>query len=1511
MPSSIGDYPSVQSYATPRKSKHHIGEFDYSSQPLKVALQKVTVDINLATQTIDGETEITVLPLSPGLRVIKLDCRAIQIREVFVNNKRCQYMLNDFLQNDEYQNDLENETLRNNYKFNERYDVASETISIEQHHLYRGKFHPLFSDNNDPDSASTVSIEETENLTIVLPENLKLRLHDPNALSTISPATGKSTHNTPITANSLAGAERVYTPLTLKIVYQVKSPKEGVLFHGGLHTNIPKEKWCCYTSNSDLGCSASSWVPCIDNFQERPAWEVSISVPKTIRDIGETKIIGTKEAELAMRKRNLMENDDDDAENDDAQETEDQAQLDDSAYLDREFVVVCPDSVSMKEFPHQIDMGKKIIGFQFHNPSAAHHIGFAVGAFESMPILKLGEDDIFSAPATADDGSAGEPGTSQMPLNVYYMPGRKAEVLNTCLFLPKALDFYSNEFGSFPFNSYSLVFIDDLPATVCGFAGLTIANTDLLYGPNLIEPMFEATETLAVALSQQYSGINVLPYSLNDVWCTIGISRYMAGQYLRRLYGWNHFKFQTKKRSDLVCDLDIGKRPLANQLYRFPVNEAHDFDFINLKAPLVLFILDRRMTKTDKSFGLSRVIPKVFLQAMSGDLISGNCLSTAHFQHVCEKVAHNRLESFFQNWVHNSGTPVFKVTQRFNKKRMFIEMGIRQVPSRDDISNHDGDFGLRDRSSMASASSKQQHRVSNFLNDASEVLSGEESQQNSHVFTGPMTIRIHEADGTPYEHIVDIKEPFTKFDIQYNTKYKRLKRPSKKDEEGVATAVKDDDLKSVRMLGDILSSQKEMAEWGLQGFTEEEMEARSGEAFEWIRADADFEWLCRIYVNQPDYMYQSQLNQDRDVEAQLDSVRFFSNALKPSSFYFTALLRTLLDSRYYFGVRIEAAFGLAKLSNQENGFKGLKYLLVVFKTLFCYDTKVSAKDALDQIALGLLPLPNDFSNFEDLFVREAIPEALATVRGNEGEIPLAVSRALVNVLKFNDNSANDFADCFYTSTLVSCLSSVILNSKLETDETENSPLKKVLSEALFEIDRLFKLDEWVPSYHNTVRTTVLSAKLNMARKGIINLPFDLCLNYSKSESSRETRLVAIESILTLGGLRNAALLKYIFSVMKFDTSHSFRDAGVGVFIKSLAIAALEGVPYSVDDEEFYEDAEESGHTNLIGGADDVIVVEDAINPLKSRRGVSTHSLVIRAINTLRRDLSIGKGLRHELWTSLHSCFFSVHSKRELFDIIDVLYQAYDKFSVTVDRPMQKKLAVVYDKLVVKDPAQPPTSFFVSLKLQGRLKVQLATTLKRAPVAAEPVRPIIKLKTRDGIPKVKLELKHTTDSPSGQVPPATKTTPKVPSVKLKAPTVKSVSEVRPKFEVKFKYSSGVISSSNAATPKTKRTVDFEILRSTPDTPLRYVKYMLNQHKVVLSSDEFRSDTTMKVPVTLKIHPAILRAEEYRVRSMASLEETPSVKRRSSDQAGKPPMKKQKPEESENEPSVPKIRLKLKF
>ncbi|OWB59302.1 binding protein [[Candida] boidinii] len=1411
------DHPSVSGLAaaTPRNKHHsHKSHEQNLGQGFKLAYQKVTLDIDLAENSINGETELTILPLEQSLKEIKLDCRNIQIKSVSINGRDCQFLYNDFSQNNEYMNDTENPILKD-YTYNPHFDSNSENISINQHHLYRGKFYPLYTDmnisnekllNEKPetrlkDSSNVLNLENTKELIIPIPDGISLKSYDPSSVAPpgstrppFSPLTINTarSNNTPVgtttnMATSSLYSDKVYTPLNFKITYTIKNPKNGILFYGGKHTNIPKNRWFCYTVNNDFNCSASSWVPCVDNFYEKPAWDINIVVPKTIADIGEEKIIGTKKAELALKKLhaklNATKDDDDDDNNnngDSINEVKDNNLNDDDNDNDENIdesipiVVAVPDLVSSKELPHNMDIGKKLVNFQFYNPVSPQHIGFAVGAFEKCPIMEAdpetgklvsSKDTLNKVNYDPTDFSVNDvdvASTNKVPTMFYYLPGDKDRVINSTIFLYRALEFYAKEFGSFPFNSYTMVFLDDVPCeSTLGFAGLTIVNSKLLYSPQSIEPIFNTTESLSIALAEQYLGINVLPKSLNDIWCTIGLSRFMAGQFLKKLYGWNSYKFQIKERSELVCELDVGRRPLANQFFRFPVNSDQDFDFIKLKAPLVLFILDRRMTKTDKSFGLSRVIPKIFLQAMSGDLYNGNCLSTSHFQHVCEKVAHNKLEQFFENWVFNTGTPVFRVTQRFNKKRMFVEMSIRQVQKSDQSDSSATDMETSDLNRMNIRNSYQKE---NFIDEASSVLADENDYKSQPVFTGPITIRIHEADGTPYEHIVDIKDSFTRLDIQYNTKYRRTKRTrrdgteaneneEKNGESLTANNTANKDTKESNLggrLGDVLMSAKDVENWKIVESEPKEDETIN-DAFEWIRVDADFEWLCKVYINQPDYMFESQLYQDRDVEAQYDSIKFFSDSLRPSQYYSTILLRTLMDKRYYYGIRMEAAKGLAILSKEESGHLGLRYLLQAFKFFYCYyGEKINLSFNLYD-PIEYLPLPNDFTSIPEYFLKKCLIESLSKIKNKTGDTPKELKRVLINLLKYNDNSNNQFSDVDYVSCIINSISNLLVNygkpiptpEELISEPDENT---KLLRECHVELDRCLKMDGWLSESDHEITRAVLKEKIRLASLGLISITFQDFLKYTTVDNNYETRLLAFEGLLCLGGLKNAAILNLFFTVIKIEPSTFFKYSLLRVFSKCIGIAAMEGTPSVLDDDEFIRQYAGTNTNNVFanGGSGVIsvsngsvgngagiegdratsnigsaIIVEESTSKgsMESRRDRIARSTIKGAIALLRRDYSIGIGLKNELWSALHSCLFSINSRRNFLDITALLYESRDSFIVKLDNPTDKKLIVKVDKELQPVPSIEEISnninelegkIVVTVKRQGRLKIQLPT-----------------------------------------------------------------------------------------------------------------------------------------------------------------------------------------------------------
>lgn len=644
-----------------------------------VVHQKVAIDVDLYHRIIYGSTELTVTVVFPNAPVpkdqppnnsnsngsststdksflgnapslLQLHSRGCIIHNIYVEGTKTPFYLSD-----------ESNPTASTPLFPPEFTTA-------QSELIRKKI------------SSQLSPYPPGELYILLPKNLLRNLTSNN--------NNNSNTSVPDTNDPLLNS------FTLKIDYSLEDPVNGFNFVGGKHSKLKKQFWHAYTTHNPIALATSSWVPCFDGFWDQCSWQFEISIPRRISDIehGHSKsnpnldTTGKKSKQndknsLSLDGDNDIEmkdvDDDNNGENEQEKTEEDEEDIDDSESHD--IVVVCADHTP-KETPHPIDSHKKIVSFDISTPMGAQNIGFAVGPFDSVAITdpsRDDDDDFSNGNGNGDEEEEDDEEDNTTPLNVYALPDKINDAHNTSIFLFKTMEYFSRDFGSFPFTSMAFCFVSDTTTPYSSSAGLCVCDDNLLYPPEVIEPLFTTPEILSKALASQWSGVALVPKSWNDIWVTNGIAGYMAQCFIRKLMGGNEYRFMLRKRTEEICHRDIGMPPLGDPHFDFPLTHKH-LSFISLKAPVVLFILDRRMTKTEKSLGLSRAIPKIFIQSVSGDL-NNSCLSTSHFIKVCERISHSKLDSFFSQWVYGSGYPIFRVTQKFNKKRMFIEMGIRQV----------------------------------------------------------------------------------------------------------------------------------------------------------------------------------------------------------------------------------------------------------------------------------------------------------------------------------------------------------------------------------------------------------------------------------------------------------------------------------------------------------------------------------------------------------------------------------------------------------------------------------------------------------------------------------------------------------------------------------------------------------------------------------------------------------------------------------------------------------------
>ena len=887
-----------------------------SSEAFKVLHQKVDLEIDFSSRTLAGKTELVIRPESKDLRTIKLNARQMRFTRLNINGKGPVMKYHD------------------PYKHMTLHPQAT----ANQHHLLYDKIEPYVKSQSDTELTlnvpKSIRIEEV-NQTAVAESNGTLKITDTDVTGTAQQI-------------SQISADAYVTKFTLLYVYAefvIDDIREGL--HMVSHRAGDGRYPHAYTRNRLGNGWASCLFPCVDLLDSRNSWEFSVKCPRTVG-----AALRSDPPDIAFEHLKL---------------TSSSPPKVTSDCEDREMIVLCSGEMT-DDIVDKMDLSTKTVSFSCTSALSAQQIGFAVGPFEHVKLSELR--------ATQEDDALGQ---NVIEMHGYCLPGRSEEVQNTCLPTVKAMDFIARQHCACPFRTFSMCFVDDLSSDTATSAGLALCSTRLLYPEDIIDPSEEVTRKLTHTIASQWVGIDIIPQEPTDMWIIVGVAHFITETFMKELCGNNEYRFRMRQQADRVCELDR-ERPSLYDLGALLHVDPSELEIMALKAPLVLFILDRRIAKVVGISKMVAIITKILSRARRSEL-PDNALSTDIFQRTCERFYHAKIDDFLNQWVRGAGCPRFHAVQRFNKKKLVVEMMIKQIQS------PHGEQQVEPRNL----------EVETFMRDVREDFQEVFAAPVQSVFTGPMTIRIHEADGTPYEHIVEIKEGVTKFDIPYNTKYKRLKR-SKRQRERVAAvgtdATETENEALLYCLGDVLQTEEEVREWKLSDWSAEDEERMNAESYEWVRLDTDFEWICRMQLQMPGYMFVSQLQQDRDVVAQLESVQHINN-YPPNPLISTILLRTLMDRRYFHGIRSQAARALTKQADQEMQYIGFHHLKKAFEEMFCLPELNSR-----------MTRPNDFSNRAAYYVQCAILEAISKVRDRRGFAPSRVKEFLLDKLKFNDNSVN-------------------------------------------------------------------------------------------------------------------------------------------------------------------------------------------------------------------------------------------------------------------------------------------------------------------------------------------------------------------------------------------------------------------------------------------------------------------------------------------------------------------------
>lgn len=1062
----------------------------------------------------------------------------------------------------------------------------------------------------------------------------------------------------------------------VSIPFETKNIRDGLQFVGvdpgdARYTHA-------YTVHTDEVGTACCLFPCLDDHGSIGDWKVSIKTVRTLGDALHQPLVTQRQHPNG---NNNLNNGD---------IAEDPIPRHDLSEEDKllEMTVICSGLLT-DEIVDPEDDQKKIMTFESEKATSVHKIGFAVGPFEHV--------DLFSDFRTEEDDE--RLGASALKIHGYCLPRMGDLVRNTCVALATAADFMSLTFSGYPFDCYKLCFVEDMVDDTVPLYSFSFISTRVLHPETIIDTEVQVTRKLVHSLAAQWSGICVVPNTRRDRWVTIGIAYYMTDLFMKKLCGNNEHRFHTKVSTDKLVEMDVN-RPSLFELGRYLHVGEFEREFMELKAPLVLFILDRRISKASTgAHNLTQILSRLFTKAkIEGD----NIITTKSFRKLCEKLGKYTLDTFWAQWVFGAGCPRIRVTHRFNKKRLCVEMTISQVQSPDDSSANDLE-------------------TSDFLRAIKEKQYKVPRGSVQPLFTGPITIRIHEADGTPYEHIVEIRDDTAsnravKFDIPYNTKYKRLKRRREKKQATAAGAVEKGDgaaggvEESVYCLGDTINTRADMERFQAEEYPETTERQMDAESYEWLRVDTDFEWLCSMQVNMPHYMFVSQLQQDRDVVAQEDTLLYIQReASHPVAS--TVLARTVMDVKYFHGIRTMAAQLLRRQCNESMGMRGMVQLEMAYRDLFCFPGTTT-------------PRPNDFSDKRQYLAQCAIVESLSLVRDRQGKCPLPAQRFLLGLLQQNNNDRNEFSDHFFVATLIKAVANTFLVEKPKQafsiefgdDDEEQHAIeeKKLLKEALDEINRHLRRDEWVNSYHNVLTVAGLEAKKRLMKADVIPVDALDFVKYLQDGTNDEVRIKCWDALVGLGFMVEPIIFRLFMCVLSTDRSPYVRHRLLKIFCEGLAsigfgeyakpkgaAPATNGAPASRA-KDVLADGEGDLEMGDLDSGLEIVNDEAAETVLQAKREmVERKRNLLATMAALKTEMEttygdIDKELQAAVWKAIDSPVLGRAEKITLLELCATMFDEADRWIISLRLPKRWRVT----RPVVRRPGSVSSSLPPGIKEEG-------------------------------------------------------------------------------------------------------------------------------------------------------------------------------------------------------------------
>lgn len=239
--------------------------------------------------------------------------------------------------------------------------------------------------------------------------------------------------------------------------------------------------------------------------------------------------------------------------------------------------------------------------------------------------------------------------------------------------------------------------------------------------------------------------------------------------------------------------------------------------------------------------------------------------------------------------------------------------------------------------------------------------------------------------------------------------------------------------------------------------------------------------------------------------------------------------------------------------------------------------------------------------------------------------------------------------------------------KVETrhDDLDDFNMEQVLEtqaeeqleeDAVAEIDRYRRMDEWSSSYQNVYSRAALRCQMQLTKANILGFDCMQFLPYTRAGTYDLLRLDAFECLVEMDLFGFPELMKWFVFAMSSDSSAGFRNRLHDLFGKTLAPIAFG-----------------RGPVNGSSAQNDGLIIEQESSTEVRQADLARRQTVPGAMEALRKEISGDQVLKESLWAACNSPCIGLLELSELTDLCRVLYDPITSVKVTLKYPRYWKV----------------------------------------------------------------------------------------------------------------------------------------------------------------------------------------------------------------------------------------------